>query len=63
MPQSERHVRLFRNGRNQALRIPREFELEGGGSNHAQGRWVLVEKNTVAFSVDFEGADVVSIGI
>jgi antitoxin VapB len=25
---SERHVRLFRNGRNQALRIPREFELE-----------------------------------
>ena len=29
MAQSERHVRLFRNGRNQALRIPREFELEG----------------------------------
>ncbi len=26
---SERHIRLFRNGRNQALRIPREFELEG----------------------------------
>ncbi len=26
---SERHVRLFRNGRNQALRIPREFELDG----------------------------------
>lgn len=25
----ERHVRLFRNGRNQALRIPREFELPG----------------------------------
>ncbi len=25
----ERHVRLFRNGSNQALRIPREFELEG----------------------------------
>jgi antitoxin VapB len=25
----ERHVRLLRNGRNQALRIPREFELEG----------------------------------
>ncbi|UFP95810.1 antitoxin [Gloeobacter morelensis] len=24
---TERHVRLFRNGRNQALRIPREFEL------------------------------------
>ena len=29
MPSSERHVRLFRNGRNQAVRIPREFELEG----------------------------------
>ncbi len=29
MTQSERHVRLFRNGRNQALRIPREFELQG----------------------------------
>lgn len=26
--QRERHVRLFRNGRNQALRIPRDFELE-----------------------------------
>lgn len=26
--QTERHVRLFRNGRNQALRIPREFEFE-----------------------------------
>ena len=25
----QRHVRLFRNGRNQALRIPREFEFEG----------------------------------
>ena len=27
--QIERHVRLFRNGSNQAIRIPREFELEG----------------------------------
>ena len=25
----ERHVRLFRNGRNQALRIPRDLELPG----------------------------------
>jgi len=23
----ERHVKLFKNGRNQAVRIPREFEL------------------------------------
>lgn len=29
MPHNERHIRLFRNGRNQALRIPREFELDG----------------------------------
>ena len=26
--QSERHVRIFRNGRNQAVRIPRDFELD-----------------------------------
>jgi len=25
----ERHVKLFKNGRNQAVRIPREFELAG----------------------------------
>ncbi len=28
-PSNERHVKLFRNGRNQAVRIPREFELPG----------------------------------
>ncbi|HEX5339145.1 MAG TPA: AbrB/MazE/SpoVT family DNA-binding domain-containing protein [Gallionella sp.] len=27
--QANRHVRLFRNGANQALRIPRDFELPG----------------------------------
>ncbi|MEQ1857621.1 MAG: AbrB/MazE/SpoVT family DNA-binding domain-containing protein [Longimicrobiales bacterium] len=26
---NERRVRLFKNGRNQAIRIPREFELPG----------------------------------
>lgn len=26
---TERAVKLFRNGRNQAVRIPREFELPG----------------------------------
>lgn len=25
----DRHVKLFRNGRSQAVRIPREFELPG----------------------------------
>ena len=32
MPQPDpapRHVRLFRNNRNQAIRIPKEFELPG----------------------------------
>ena len=29
LPVTERHASLFRNGRNQAVRIPREFELEG----------------------------------
>jgi antitoxin VapB len=28
-PMLERHVKLFKNGRNQAVRIPREFELPG----------------------------------
>ena len=26
---TERHASLFRNGRNQAVRIPREFEING----------------------------------
>jgi antitoxin VapB len=26
---TQRHASLFRNGRNQAVRIPREFELDG----------------------------------
>lgn len=25
----ERHVKVFKNGRNQAIRIPREFEFPG----------------------------------
>ena len=28
-PMHMRHVKLFKNGRNQAVRIPREFELPG----------------------------------
>lgn len=26
---SERHIKVFKNGRNQAIRIPREFEFSG----------------------------------
>jgi antitoxin VapB len=29
MQQTDRHIRLFRNGANQALRIPRDLELPG----------------------------------
>ncbi len=44
MPTSERYVRLFRNGRNQALRIPREFELEGDEALiHKEGERLVVE--------------------
>ena len=28
MIRSQQHVRLFRNGRNQAVRIPKEFEMD-----------------------------------
>ncbi len=44
MPTSERRVSLFRNGRNQALRIPREFELEGEEALiHKEGDRLIVE--------------------
>jgi len=29
MPNTARHVKLFTNGRNQAVRIPRDWELPG----------------------------------
>jgi antitoxin VapB len=44
MAHTERHVRLFRNGRNQALSIPREFELEGDEVIlHKEGDRLIVE--------------------
>ena len=38
-----REVRLFRNGRNQAVRIPREFELPGDRAvmRQEEGRLVI----------------------
>jgi antitoxin VapB len=40
----ERHVKLFRNGRNQAVRIPREFELPGEDAiMRKEGRWLILE--------------------
>jgi antitoxin VapB len=39
-----RRVRLFRNGRNQALRIPRELELEGSEALvHREGDRLIVQ--------------------
>lgn len=44
MATPERHVRLFRNGRNQAIRIPREFEIEGDEAIiHKEGDRLIVE--------------------
>jgi antitoxin VapB len=41
---TERHVRLFRNGRNQALRIPRDLELPGREAIlRREGRRLVVE--------------------
>jgi antitoxin VapB len=41
---AERHVKLFRNGRNQAVRIPREFELPGDEATmRKEGDRLIVE--------------------
>jgi len=38
------HVRLFRNGRNQAVRIPKEFEMEGDEAIiHKEGNRLVLE--------------------
>ena len=40
----QRHVRLFRNGRNQAVRIPVEFELPGSEAIiHRDGERLVIE--------------------
>ena len=40
----QRHVRLFRNGRNQAVRIPVEFELPGDEAiMHRDGDKLVIE--------------------
>ena len=39
-----RHVKLFKNGRNQAVRIPREFELPGEDAiMHREGDRLIIE--------------------
>jgi antitoxin VapB len=40
----KRHVRLFRNGRNQVLRIPRDLELPGRSATlRKEGPRLIVE--------------------
>ena len=40
----QRHVKLFRNGRNQAVRIPVEFELPGDKAiMHRDGERLVIE--------------------
>lgn len=42
--QTERQVRLFRNGANQALRIPRDLELPGSAAIiHKEGNRLIIE--------------------
>jgi antitoxin VapB len=41
---NRRHVKLFRNGRNQAVRIPVEFELSGDEAvMHREGDRLVIE--------------------
>ena len=41
---SERHVKLFKNGRNQAVRIPREFEMPGEDAIiRKEGKRLIIE--------------------
>jgi antitoxin VapB len=39
---TERHVRLFKNGRNQALRIPKAFELPGNEAVITKEKGMLI---------------------
>lgn len=41
---SARHVRIFKNGRNQAIRIPREMELRTSAATiHREGNRLVIE--------------------
>ena len=54
---AERHVKLFRNGRNQAIRIPREFELPGEDAvMRKEGDRLVIEplpKRSLAEALDY----------
>lgn len=49
----ERHVKLFKNGRNQAVRIPREFELPGEDAiMRKEGARIIIEPAPVSSLLD-----------
>lgn len=60
---TDREVRLFRNGRNQAVRIPREFELPGNTAvMRREGDRLIIEavpprKSLLAVIQTFETLD------
>jgi antitoxin VapB len=52
-----RHAHIFRNGRNQAIRIPKEFELPGKEVIiHKEGQCLIIEpiekRNNLAMLLD-----------
>jgi len=58
----ERHVKLFKNGRNQAVRIPREFELPGEDAiMRKEGNRLIIEpappKSLLAMLATWEPID------
>ena len=59
---SERRVKLFKNGRNQAVRIPREFELPGEDAiMRKEGERLIIEpvprKSLLELLATFEQID------
>lgn len=58
LPVLDRRVRLFRNGRNQAVRIPREFELPGDDAiMRKEGQRLIIEplpKSLLAVLADLQ---------
>ena len=62
MLQDRRRVKLFKNGRNQAVRIPREFELPGEDAvMRKEGDRLIIEpappRSLLALLATFEPLD------
>ena len=62
MIKTRQHVRLFRNGRNQAVRIPKEFEIDCDEAIiHKEGNRLVLEpvkkKGLLAVLADLKPLD------